>query len=144
VKESIMRSLFLLPASLLLAASAGAQDLPYPRVDDTSAISTVQVTAPPKTVRIQSDQAGMIKGTYAMSNGWYLRVRTGQRHIDATIDNEKPMRLYAVAPYKFASSDGNVNMEFNRGAWGDDMLMSYKPNPLLAQVIVLSTEVAQR
>jgi len=139
-----MRPVFLLPASLLLAASAGAQNLPYPRVDDT-AMSSVQVTAPPKTVRILPDQAGMIKGTYAMSNGWYLKVRTGQRHIDATIDNEKPMRLYAVAPYKFASSDGNVNMEFNRGTWGDDMLMSYKPDSRLAQVIVISTEaVAQR
>lgn len=54
------------------------------------------------------------------------------------------MRLYAVAPCKFASIDGNVNMEFNRGAWGDDMLMSYRPNPGLAQVVVLSTQVAQR
>ena len=139
-----MRPLVLLPASLLLAASAGAQNLPYPRVDDTAAMSTVQVTAPPKTVRIRPDQAQIVKGTYAMSNGWYLKVRTGQRHIDATIDNERPMRLYAVAPYKFASSDGNVNMEFNRGTWGDDMLMSYKPDPRLAQVIVISTEVAQR
>lgn len=138
-----MRPLVLLPASLLLAASAGAQNLPYPRVDDTAAISTVQVTAP-KTVRILPDQAGMIKGTYAMSNGWYLRVRPGQRHIDATIDNEKPMRLYAVAPFKFVSLDGNVNMEFNQGTWGDDMWMSYKPDPRLAQVIVISTEVAQR
>jgi len=139
-----MRYLLLLPASLLLAAGAGAQNLPYPRVDDTATMSTVQVTAPPKTVRILPDQAQMIKGTYAMSNGWYLRVRTGQRHIDATIDNEKPMRLYAVAPYKFASSDGNVNMEFNEGTWGDDMTMSYKPDARLAQVIVISTEVAQR
>ena len=139
-----MRSLFLLPASLLLAASAGAQNLPYPRADDTAAMSTVQVTAPPKTVRIRPDQVQMITGSYEMSNGWYLKVRTAARHIDATIDNEKPMRLYAVAPYKFASSDGNVKMEFNRGTWGDDMLMSYVPDPRLAQVIVISSEMAQR
>ena len=140
-----MRSLFLLPASLLLAASAGAQNLPYPRADDTAAMSTVTVTAPPKTIRIQPDQVQMITGSYEMSNGWYLKVRTAQRHIDATIDNEKPMRLYAVAPYKFTSSDGNVKMEFNRGTWGDDMLMSYRPDPRLAEVIVISTEAtAQR
>lgn len=139
-----MRPLHLLPASLLLAASAGAQNLPYPRADAPSGISTVQVTAPPKTIRIQPDQVQMITGMYALSNGWYLKVRTGQRHIDATIDNEKPMRLYAVAPYRFSSADGNVKMEFNRGTWGDDMEMSYVPDPRLAQVIVLTSEVAQR
>jgi hypothetical protein len=140
----IMRPLILIPASLLLAAGAGAQNLPYPRADDTAAMSTVKVTAPPRTVRIQSDEVRTIVGTYEMSNGWYLAVQTGQRHIDATIDNEKPMRLYAVAPYKFSSSDGNVKMEFNRGPWGDDMLMSYVPDPRVAQVIVLTSEVAQR
>lgn len=139
-----MRSpLLLLPASVLLASSALAQTLPYPRTDDP-AISTVQVTAPMKTVRIQPDQAYVIGGTYAMSNGWHLKVRTASRHIDATIDNQQPLRLFAVAPYKFASPDGNVRMEFNRGEWGEDMLMSYVPDPRLAQAIVLESRTAQR
>lgn len=142
-----MRSLsLLLPASLfVLASSTGAQTLPYPRTDTgTDQMSTVSVRAPAKTVRIWPDQAKFIAGGYAVSNGWNMKVKTGSRHIDATIDDQKPLRLYAVAPYKFASPDGNVNMEFNRGALGEDMMMSYVPHPGLAQVIVISSEVAQR
>lgn len=139
-----MRSLsLLLPASLfLLASTTGAQELPYPR--DTAPISTVQVTAPAKLMRIKPDQAQVIGGTYAMSNGWTMKVRTASRHIDASIDREQPIRLLPVAPYKFASGDGNVTMEFNRGEWGEDMLMSYVPDPRLAQVVVISSRVAQR
>lgn len=142
-----MRSLtLLLPAFLLvLASSTGAQDLPYPRTDTgTEAISTVSVRAPAKTVRIWPDQAQTIRGTYAMSNGWNMKVSTAARHIDAAIDDQKPLRLFAVGPYQFASPDGNVNMEFNRGSWGEDVVMSYRPDPSLAQVIVISSEVAQR
>ena len=138
-----MRTLFLLPASLLLAASTGAQTLPYPR-PDADQMSSVSVQGPPKTVRVRPDQAEMIGGSYAMSNGWRLKVRTGSRHIYATIDNEEPMRLDAVAPYRFASADGNVNMEFNRGAEGQDMLMSYVPDQRLGQVVVISSTLAQR
>jgi len=138
-----MRTLFLLPASLLLAASTGAQTLPYPRTE-TDPMSTVSVKAPPKTIRVRPDQAELIGGTYAMSNGWRLKVRTASRYIDAAIDNEAPMRLYAVAPYKFASSDGNVDMVFNRGATGEDMAMSYVPDQRLGQVVVISSQVAQR
>lgn len=138
-----MRTLLLLPASLLLAASTGAQTLPYPHLDSDQ-ISSVSVKGPPKTVRVRPDQAEMIGGSYAMSNGWRLKVRTGSRHIDAAIDNEEPMRLYAVAPYTFASADGNVNMAFNRGAEGQDMLMSYVPDRRLGQVVVISSAIAQR
>lgn len=138
-----MRTLFLLPASLLLMASTGAQTLPYPRTD-TDPMSSVSVKGPPKTVRVRPDQAEMIGGSYAMSNGWRLRVRTGSRHIYATIDNENAMRLYAVAPYKFVSADGNVDMEFNRGPEGQDMVMSYVPDQRLGQVVVISSTIAQR
>ena len=135
----------LFPACLLvLAFSAGAQTLPTP-LPEAPSMSTVQVTAPAGTVRIRDVQADKIGGSYAMSNGWYLRVRTGSRHIDAIIDNKTPLRLLAVAPYKFASPDGNVAMEFNRGSEGDDMVMSYKPDPRLAQVVVISSApLAQR
>lgn len=134
----------LLPASLfVLAASAGAQTLPYPRTD-TETMSTVQVIAPAKPVKIWPEQARQIRGTYEMSNGWYMDVRPSKRHIDATIDQEKPLRLHAVGAYKFASLDGNVTMEFNRGEWGDEMLMSYVPDPRLAQVVVISSRLAQR
>lgn len=134
----------LLPASLLvLASSAGAQDLPYPQ-PDTGSVSTVQVS-PAKTVRIRDEQAANIVGSYAMSNGWYLKVRPATRHIEAKIDDRAPLRLLAVAPYKFASPDGSVTMEFNRGNTGEDMLMSYMPDPRLARVVVISSApLAQR
>lgn len=134
----------LLPASLLtLAAGALAQNLPYPQAD-ASPVSTVQVTAPFKPVMLFADDADKVAGTYAMSNGWRLQVRPGSRHIDAKIDNQKPMRLLAVTPEKFVSRDGNVTMEFNQGSYGDDMTMSYVPDPRLAQVVVLSSRMAQR
>lgn len=137
-------SLFI-PASLLaLASGASAQTVPT-APPDPSAISSVQVTAPAKTIRIREDQAYQIGGTYAMSNGWYLKVRPAKRHIDATIDNDKQLRLLAVAPYKFVSADGNVAMEFNLGSYGDDMVMSYVPDPRLAQrVVISSAPLAQR
>jgi hypothetical protein len=141
----IMRPLsLLLPASLLLLASSpGAQNLAYPHADSAS-VSSVQVTAPVKGVMLFADQAAQIARSYAMSNGWRLQVRTGSRHIDATIDNQRPMRLLAVSPDKFVSRDGNVTMEFNQGSYGDDMTMSYVPDPRLAQVVVLSSRMAQR
>jgi hypothetical protein len=145
VKDRIMRTLSLmLPVSLLvLASSTGAQNLPYPK-PDAAPMSRVEVTAPANAVRVTSDQARQIKGNYAMSNGWSLEVRTAPRHIEATIDRQPPMRLYAVSPYKFASRDGSVNMQFNLGNWGDDMTMSYRPDPRMAQVIEVSASVAQR
>lgn len=134
----------LLPASLLvLASSTGAQTSSYPQ-PDTAPISTVQVPAPATAVRIRQDQARQISGSYAMSNGWFLRVSTTSSYINATIDNEKPMRLLAVAPDKFVSGDGNVTMEFNRGDSGDDMVMSYVPDSRLAKVVVTSAPMAQR
>src|SRR5689334_18962852 len=71
----IMRPLsLLLPASLLvLAASASAQNLPYPQADSVPA-STVQVTAPIKPVLLFADEAERVAGSYAMSNGWRMQV----------------------------------------------------------------------
>ncbi len=120
---------YLLPAALLvLASSAGAQTQTYPP-PDTAPISTVTVTAPAKTVRLRDEQVREIAGTYAMSNGWNLRVRGTPRYIDATIDDQKPLRLQPVSADKFVSGDGNVTMEFNRGASREDMMMSYVPDP---------------
>ena len=132
----------LLPASLLLlASSALAQTQPYPQ---TAPLSTVQVTAPARTVWIDRDQARELAGSYAMSNGWHLKIRPAVRHIDAAIDDQPPMRLMSVGEDKFVSADGNVTMEFNRGQAGDEMLMSYRPDPRLAQVVVISSRLAQR
>jgi hypothetical protein len=132
----------LLPASLLLLASGAlAQTQPYPQ---TAPLSTVQVTGPMKTAWIDPVQARELAGSYAMSNGWHMKVRPASRYIDATIDDQQPMRLSSVGNDRFVSADGNVTMDFNRGEAGDEMLMSYRPDPRLAQVVVISSRLAQR
>ena len=104
----------------------------------------MQVSGTASPARIKARHAEKIAGIYQMSNGWYLEVRPASRYIDATIDDEHPMRLVQVAPYRFASGDGKVTMHFNRGFSGDDMEMSYLPEGRLAQRIVISSRMAQR
>lgn len=140
---SLAVSLTLL-ASIVLAAGATAQSLPYP-LADTAPITTIQITAPAIPVRLQEDEMRQIAGTYDLSNGWRMKVRPAQRYIDATIDHEPPMRLVAVSVNKFVSGDGNVTMVFNQGDLNDGMTMSYVPDPLVARVVVISSAtVAQR
>lgn len=140
-----MRPLSLLiPASLLvLAAGAGAQTQPYPR-PDTAPITTVTVTAPAKEIRLRSDDIKQIAGTYAMRNGWQLDVRGYPQYIDATIDNEKPIRLKAVSKNKFVSGDGNVIMEFNNLGTNDDMKLSYVPDPSKPSMVSIPAQKAKR
>lgn len=139
-----MRYHTLFAASLLLSATgADAQTMPYPPAD-TAPIASVQVSAPGKIARIRSVEAQKIVGAYALSNGWYMRVIPSRRYIDATIDDQKPIRLVAVAPYRFVSGDGNVTMEFNRGDDGEDMRMSYVPDLRLGQRVVLESRLARR
>jgi hypothetical protein len=136
-------SLLLTTSLLVVASTANAQSLPYPK-PDTAPISTVQVTAPIKTVWIRDEQARQIAGVYQLSNGWNMKVRTASRYIDATIDSEEPMRLLAMTPDRFVSRDGKVTMDFNRGDAGDEMMMSYVPDTNLAQLVVISAKMAQR
>lgn len=149
-----MRPLFLiLPASLLLAASgAVAQTEPiaqqYP-LTDPGAISQVQVTAPTQPYKFWDYEAEDISGGYAMSNGWRMKVDPASDGIVAQIDKQRPMRLIAMAKDKYVSRDGNVSMEFNKGEYGDQMVMSYVPDmrtgqALGSQVIVVTATLAQR
>lgn len=133
----------LIPACLLaLAASAGAQTQTYPPAD-TAPISTVKVTPGAKAVRLMPDEVKQIAGNYDMENGWQLEVRGKPEYIDATIDNEKPMRLRAVSKNKFVSGDGNVTMEFNQGTEGD-MKMSYVPDPSKPSMVSIPARRAKR
>ncbi|MBQ5939502.1 MULTISPECIES: hypothetical protein [unclassified Massilia] len=142
-----MRTRYLaVPVCLLLMADAGAQSgkLPYPAISPSS---TVQVTATAPTYRIQSDEQDRVAGRYAMSNGWRMQIEPTGNGIEARIDRRRPIQLVAQSADRFVSPDGNVTMEFNRGAHGDDMLMSYVPessDPRLAQVIVIKATMAQR
>jgi hypothetical protein len=143
---AIMRyALLAFPASLLLLAcpvhaqtQANPQNYPPP---DGTAIETVQVTAP---FRLTDEDADKIGGTYAMSNGWHLKVEQSTRGMQARIDNRRPIRLIAITADKFVSRDGNVTMDFNRGADGDEMLMTYVPDQRVAIRYVVGATVAQR
>ena len=127
----------------LLASSALAQTTPYPQ-PAPEPISTVQVTAPVKALLIFPDQAEQLDASYAMSNGWRMNVKPSKRSISAVIDNQRPIRLVQVERDKFVSGDGKVTMQFNLGESGDDMMLSYVPGQDLAQVIVVSSRIAQR
>jgi len=140
-----MRSYFFLPGAVLLALAAGAAaQTPAVAPDDAESISSVRVKAPSTPLRIRDEQAAQITGRYAMSNGWYLKVHSEPRHIVAIVDNDAPIRLYAVAPYKFVSRDSRWAMEFKRGLTGEDMLMSYVPDTGLARVVLSSSTLAGR
>jgi hypothetical protein len=140
-----MRSLSLiLPASLLLFASeVSAQSQNYPLADPAS-ISSVQVTAPTQAFPFWNDDAEAISGAYAMSNGWRIKVEPAHDGIVAQVDKQRPIRLVALSQDRYVSRDGNVSMEFNRGARGDDMSMSYVPDSRTAQVVVVTATLAQR
>jgi hypothetical protein len=142
-----MRPLSLIfPASLLLlASSASAQTQNYP-VTEPESMSQVQVMAPPQVFQFRDYEAEWISGGYAMSNGWRIKVDPASDGIVAQIDKQRPIRLVALSRDMYVSRDGNVAMHFNRGARGEDMLMSYVPNSETAQVVVITSTstLAQR
>jgi hypothetical protein len=143
-----MRPLSLLISASLLALAAGAgaqtqtQTQTYP-LADTAPISTVTVTGQAKAARLRPDEVRQIAGNYDMANGWHMEVRGKPEYIDATIDTEKPMRLKAVSKNKFVSGDGNVTMEFNQGS-GDDMRLSYVPDPSKPSMVSIPAQKAKR
>jgi hypothetical protein len=141
---AIMRRLLLmLPASLLLAAHAGAQNQAYP-LTEPAPTSRVQVMAPAQPYQFWDYEAESISGAYAMSNGWRMKVDPAADGIVARIDKQRPIQLIAVSRDQYVSRDGNVSMAFNRGERGDDMLMSYVPDTRMAQAIVVTATLAQR
>ena len=108
-------------------------------------MSRVEVMAETPAFAFRDYEAEAISGGYAMSNGWRLKVDPSADGIVAQIDKQRPIRLVALSRDRYATRDGNVAMEFNRGALGDEMLMSYVPSSRTAQVVVVTTaRLAQR
>jgi hypothetical protein len=140
-----MRTLLLaIPVSLLLVSPhAGAQSKDYP-FTTAADVTTVEVTGHQRPYYVTREQTNAVKGKYLMSNGWFLDVQAKSHDIVARIDNERPMHLIAVSADKFVTADGNVSMEFNRGPFQDDMLMSYVPSSNLAAVITIGSSMAAR
>ncbi|CAH0145261.1 hypothetical protein SRABI118_00388 [Massilia sp. Bi118] len=145
-----MRSrVLILPASLLLlASSAGAQTQAqtqdYPLTTPETMLR-VEVMAETPAFTFRDYEAEAISGAYAMSNGWRMKVDPSADGIVAQIDKQPPIRLVALSRDRYATRDGNVAMEFNRGALGDEMLMSYVPGSRTAQMVVITTaRLAQR
>lgn len=135
---------FLSAACLVALASGAHAQAPAAAAGDAESMSSVQVRAPLKPLRIRDEQAAWITGRYALANGWYLKVHSEPRYIVARIDERDPIRLYAVAPYQFVSRDGKVTMDFRRGPAGEDMAMGYVPETGLAWIEVVSLPLAQR
>jgi ABC-type metal ion transport system substrate-binding protein len=134
-----MRSLsLLLPASLLVLASNAVAQTATTLTTESGATSRVQVIASAQPFAFYDSDAEWISGAYAMSNGWRLKVDPSSDGIVAQIDKRHPVKLTAVSRDKYVTLDGNIAMEFNRGQQGDEMLMSYVPDPRTAQVVVNS------
>ena len=144
-------SLILCPALLLAAAGAGAQEAAqaqapsqdYPLTQPDS-VSTVKVVATPQAFEFWEYEAEAISGGYKMSNGWRMKVDPSSDGIVARIDKQRPIKLVALSRDMYATRDGNVTMEFNRGPLGEDMLMSYVPQSRTAQRVVVTSTLAQR
>lgn len=127
------------PLSLLLVAPfAGAQLHDYPLTDE-SAVSTVHVRPALHAFPVTEQQTETVKGDYALTNGWHLRVRSTYKGIEAQIDKERPMYLIALSPDKYTTRDGNVAMDFNLGPLNDDMIMSYVPRSDATAMLTVGT-----
>lgn len=109
-------------------------------------MSEIRVTAPAqksfRTLRLA--EAAAVRGTYAMSNGWVVKVRPDRRTVFAEIDRRGMMELRPVSADKFTTLDGSMTMQFNLGDDGNDMLLGYRPDPALAQMVYVGTALAAR
>jgi hypothetical protein len=97
----------------------------------------VQVRGQVRRHRLDPDEARKIRGTYAMSNGWTVRVTPQVRRVFITVNDGAPVELLAHSADKFSSADGNIATMFNLGPWEDDIVMSYVPDARLSDQRVI-------
>jgi hypothetical protein len=140
-------SLILFPSLLLAATGVSAQTQQHPQTEPAPAPAPqVQVTAEAPPFQFRDYEAEAISGGYKMSNGSRLKVEPSSDGIVAQMGKQRPIRLVALSRDLYATRDGNVSMEFNRGPLGEDMVMSYVPDLRTAQRVVLTSTstLAQR
>ena len=140
---------------LLSLAAAGAMAAPTlataqaaPQIDEEvkQALAEVQVRGQPRHYRLEPSELKQVSGTYAMSNGWTVRVIPQMRRVYMQVNDKDPIELFAQSADKFASADGNIATVFNLGMMGDDIVMSYVPDSRLSdqRVIIGSGSLAAR
>ncbi|MCD2519223.1 hypothetical protein LQ564_23255 [Massilia sp. G4R7] len=137
--HSLALSATLVLSAAPAAAQSGASDYP---ATGQSAVSSVQVTAPPRGGRVLDADPDAVSGQYRLSNGWRLQVEPGYSGIWTRIDRQRPMRLSAVSDDTYVSHDGKVLMRFDLK--NDEMLMRYVPQSRLAEVIEVRATLARR
>jgi hypothetical protein len=122
------------------AASVQAAD------EAREALSQVQVGGQAHRHRLDADDARKIRGTYALSNGWTMQVTPQARRVFIAINDGAPIELLPQSADRFATADGNIATVFNRGAWEDEVVMSYVTDARLSdqRVIVGSGTMAAR
>ena len=119
-----------------------------PQIDEEvkQALAEVQVRGQPRRYRLEPSEVKQVIGTYAMSNGWTVRVIPRMRHVYMHINDKPPIELFPQSADKFASADGNIATVFNLGMLGDEIVMSYVPDSRLSdqRVIIGSGALAAR
>lgn len=152
-----MTLLFSLAAACAAAVPAVAQQatalpaqqaVPASPIGDEAkeALSQVQVRGQSRRYRLDPDEARQVRGTYALSNGWTMRVTSRLSHVNISINDGPDIELLAQSGDKFASADGKIATVFNLGPWQEDVVMSYVPDARLSdqRVIVGSGTLAAR
>jgi hypothetical protein len=135
-------------AAPTLAMAQAGRTTAAPQIDEEvkQALAEVQVRGQPRHYRLEPSEIKQVSGTYAMSNGWTVRVVPRMRHVYMHINDKPPIELFPQSADKFASADGNIATVFNLGMLGDDIVMSYVPDSRLSdqRVIVGSGVLAAR
>lgn len=111
-----------------------------------AALSQVQVRGQNRRHRLDADEARKVRGTYALSNGWTMRVIPQPTRVLISINEGAPIALLPQSADKFASVDGKIATVFNLGPWDEDVVMSYVPDGRLSdeRVIVGTSSLAAR
>ena len=129
---------------VLLAASCGAGAQALPAAPGETVLPEIRIVSALPQYPLKIAEARKVRGIYELSNGWTLEVAPDWHKVYADINGRGRIEMKALSPDKFISADGNVAMEFNLGVNENEMVMRYRPDATVAQVIVVRATLAQR